>query len=333
MMTLPTSYLEYYQTSTDLYQGSYAPVMSAFTVPSTGAVRTASSLNKDIAKTCSSMHMAFVSMSKESHEVLLLHRLAYHTPAMGVTANNYENKLYAFIGEVNIHQAPQTVLFPTQGLKPVVKNKVRKMKFMLESFEADNGTDTFPMKRATDEEDLYDIVDTRTMMYVPQKYTTMIMGWTEKPLKMLYLLHAEMTAEGDVSDCKDLLDWFRVAVTRATADEADATSHVTRSNAPGTPIMSPAFVEKQTALVMGDLPQWNRPTTAINATATPATESTTTTLLQQQLITALLANQSPGAPMSSPAASGTPSSLWKATVPSYSASSNYRLLHSYPPTG
>jgi hypothetical protein len=196
MMMLPTSYLEYYQASTDLYQGSYAPVMSAFTVPSTGAVGTVSSWNEDIAKTGSSMHMAFVSMSKESNEVILLHRPAYHTPAMGVTANNHKNTLYEFIGGVNVHQAPQTVLFPTQGLKPVVKNKVRKLQFMLESFEANNGTDTFPMKCSTDEEDLFNIVDTRTMMYVPQKHTsTMIMGWTENPLKMLYLLHAEMTAE------------------------------------------------------------------------------------------------------------------------------------------
>jgi hypothetical protein len=118
-----------------------------------------------------------------------------------------------------------------------------------------------------------------------------------------------------VSDCKDLLDWFRVAVTRAAADDTDATSHITRSTtAPDIPIMSPAFVEKQTTLFMGDLPQWNRPT-ANSAPATPATEAATTTLLQQQLITALLANQSPGAPMSSPAASGTPSSLWKATMP------------------
>jgi hypothetical protein len=67
------------------------------------------------------------------------------------------------------------------------------------------------------------------MMYVPQKYTASIMELgASKPLKLLHQLNAEMTADGSVEDCKDLLDWLRVAVTRSTADNLDPTSNLRR---------------------------------------------------------------------------------------------------------
>jgi hypothetical protein len=58
------------------------------------------------------------------------------------------------------------------------------------------GTDMFPMKCPTDEDALFDIVETQTMMYVPQKYTARIMSWMEKPLKMLYLAASRQNDSG-----------------------------------------------------------------------------------------------------------------------------------------
>jgi hypothetical protein len=133
------------------------------------AVRTYDELNDLILDTKDSNHYGYVMLAKTDSKLVVLHRLSFHSAALGVANESWHQKLFAFTGDVIGDQMPQTMQLPTWALDLLPRSvKVDKLAAQLVSLSNNDVHTLDPVATGADAAS-FDEVKTRYSMYVPGK--------------------------------------------------------------------------------------------------------------------------------------------------------------------
>jgi hypothetical protein len=216
-------------------------------------VKTQRELNEEIITSRDTTHHGYVTLSKADNRLLILHRITYYPSPMGNPPNGWQDKIYALTGDTLGNQLPQTVVWPTRLLEPIGRVvKVLKTATMIATLMGTDLESLPPVEADTPDSD-YDEIQTRYGMYVPGKYLAMLLERRMRPREALIMILTESTSKGDTDDLAPLIDWLKVAVTRAEVPETSA-STVARTNSPEVPLMDPELIHNQSKIVKKDLP-------------------------------------------------------------------------------
>ena len=222
------NYVEYYgDHSTDPYHGDYTDVMMDYNVPAVGNSRHSKEtlLFRATQASLQDHPMAFISLCRKDDAaannpgtMLVTHRVAKYPLTLTGPAQPWDDRVFAISGDVTYQQVAIVPWSDNHFSRVQGETRVLTTQALNQHW-AGNPLDPLVGPHADDEPNT-ELVYTRHCMYVPHKYTPLVIGVSLTPREAWERLHAAISADGKEQECKPLLDFVKVCVTREAAGMA-----------------------------------------------------------------------------------------------------------------
>ncbi|KAL3943052.1 MAG: hypothetical protein SGARI_000070 [Bacillariaceae sp.] len=163
-------------------------------------------------------------------KIITIHRTTQYNRPMAQAPSNLDGRMFAFQGESIGQQLPMNVELPSTAFNKASAVQVPTVARMQQLLNDEPNAAMFGPFVATDTD--VEAIIVRNLVWVPNKYAKMaLQGLT--PRDAWTMIYAAVVANGEETECADLLAWLRVALTRKAADD---TSRVAQA-----PLTTPVF--------------------------------------------------------------------------------------------
>ena len=255
----PRTYRAYYDDpANDPFGGQYRAIMEEYAVPMDGLnVQTPQALAQRACQSAAQgTPISFLILSApagaangHTGQLLLLHRVAKYHAVVGMPAHQWSDRAFAFKGDLvegqmpsvdwdstYLHQINGQQRIPTQDALTQMLAGDPNLVLVGPFDNADAGTELFRTRRS---------------MYVPPRYVTLFLETDLTPRVAYETFLAAATANNDVVDCAPLLQWLRLALTRA-AIAPDVSTLILPP--PTVPLADRGLIQHRWSFVTRDLP-------------------------------------------------------------------------------
>ena len=224
--TLIQTYRDFYSDETrDPFQNQYAAIEAEFSVPLQGNAQygpavLATRLRQAMQQ--QDMPMAVIALCRDPTNandmgrMQVFHRHAQHTVRPGSPATPWDGNVYAIAGDI-VQQQVVIVPFEDGFFDRVANAHVVLTDAALHQQLAGNPAAQLVGPHALGDADTEE-VRTRYCTYVPFRYVPLFLGTSLTPREAWERVSAAVTANNDVANCRPLLDFLRLALTRAAPD-------------------------------------------------------------------------------------------------------------------
>ncbi|MHA7856415.1 hypothetical protein [Marinobacter shengliensis] len=200
--------------------------------------------------------MAFVMLCRPPNadaddmgKVVLIHRVTKYAARIGMPATPWDDKLFAFVGEVT-HQQIMSVEWdqaffnqvPAQVRVPTNDTAAQ----LLAQAPAPSHFGPFDANDAGTK-----LIRTRRTMYVPPAYVGLFLGQELEPVVAYSRLVGVATADGRLDALAPLVDWLALASTHQAQDQGHS---VLARNYPSVPLADATLLAHRWSLLTRDLP-------------------------------------------------------------------------------
>jgi hypothetical protein len=151
--------------------------------------------------------------------VNIYHRVSRFAPRIGMLPTPWDDVAFAFQGDVVQQQVPPSIVWDQSYFHTVVQSLIRvPTAIMMGQLLGQDPNSQF--MGPFDEEDAgTEIVCTRHATVVPHRYVQLLLAQSLTPPEAWIRVKGAIAAAGQMEDCSPLIDWLRVALTRADADQ------------------------------------------------------------------------------------------------------------------
>ncbi|MGH7954648.1 MAG: hypothetical protein ACREOZ_01680, partial [Gloeomargaritales cyanobacterium] len=219
------SYAELYGCSDyDVFGGQYEEIMHEFRSDSS-IIPTA--LSEKVLNTSDKIPHAYITAYKDDdnqYRTTIIHKPRYYHHAMGMEDTPWDNKSWAFLGDV-INNQIATVRWPETAFRLTSPVNVTTMQQFQQNmgagvqFQSEEEEETAQFEEANEEEkDGHEVapatvesIKTRYMMYVPPKYVPLLLGRHLTPMETWECVGNAIIRDGNGQACEPLLNWLRVS--------------------------------------------------------------------------------------------------------------------------
>ena len=249
-----SNYTEFYEDElTDSFSGDYQGVMADYDLSGQGAL-SAEELH-DTVNSCASQRIptAFLVLSvrpgEEAPTVKCYHRLTKFLPRMGMPASPWDDKVFAFSGDL-LNGQLSTVKWERALYQPASNNQiiVGTDTLVEDQFAVDANIQL--LGPFADGDAGTERVRVRNTVYLPPMFVSTMIDEEMSPREAWFRLGGAISSEGKLVECKPVIDWLKVALTRA--------SNGNPSRLVSTPLTAPlsnrTLMEHQWNLVLTDIP-------------------------------------------------------------------------------
>jgi hypothetical protein len=260
----------YVDASRDIFGGEYTAVMEEYETLLAGgnALITPATILTRVFQSADSMPHAYVTLAGDDDDgvgtLLLVHRPAKYPVTMGQLATPWDNRAFAFAGDVqgtvggfiNIVEFPNDAFHVAGGNGVATQLRIPTAAFLDEAFAGDPHVQT--VGPFVEGDAGTEVARTRQYMYVPPKYVPILLEQRLSPREAWTRVQGAITLDGAAEACAPLLTWLRATCTIATNRPVPA---VQRSP-PIVPLADLALQAHRQEILARDLPA--------RTTATPA---------------------------------------------------------------
>jgi hypothetical protein len=203
----------------DPFIGSYAAMYANYDLAhAPGAVRTRIYPNGNNGVPIS--HLLVVSQPNDPADAAGLiqgyHRVARYQPSL-VAVTPFDDIAYAFLGDVRNGQAPHTVVWDDNYFARNAAVQVPTAANMDQLLAAAPAAELVGPFVAGDPDT--EVLVVRNSVYVPNRYMTMLLDDAMTPRQAWGRIRGTVVTDGLEIECRPLLDWLRVALTRRVANQ------------------------------------------------------------------------------------------------------------------
>jgi hypothetical protein len=226
---------------------------------------------------------------------------------LGARAEQWNDKVLMFTGDVVGSQVPQAVFLPPLLLSTVTdKVSVHPLNQQLLNFHANDNMEVQEPVEADTPAAMIEKIGTCHAMYLLAQLVPLFLTQRRAPRDALMAVHTVLIETGDLEAFKPPVDWLCVAVTR------DGATAIERASGPASPIMENRLHERLIQLVKQDLPGWEQVVQTPNQQGGGRPPS----LSLEELMAQFLLNQLRGAQANATTEDSdkNPSKVWKGTI-------------------
>ena len=219
----------YTDQSKDPHQGAYKVIMAEFNVPlgqAPPAVFTPQQLATRVYQSGDQgLNMSFVLHCRPANTpdaapgyVNVYHRVSRFAPRIGMLPTPWDDVAFAFQGDVVQQQAPPSVVWDQSYFHTVVQLIRVPTVIMMDQLLGQDPNSQFVGPFGEDDAGT-EVVRTRRATVVPHRYVQLLLAQSLTPREAWIRVKGAIAAAGQMADCSPLIDWLRVALTRADADQ------------------------------------------------------------------------------------------------------------------
>jgi hypothetical protein len=234
----PSTYTELYANPAyDRFAGNYVNMYNEFAVGNALPLALRQAIYRD-GNVGSPMHVLVhvrdpAADPDDPGLIVSYHRLTRRDTEFGHQAMPYDGQGLGFFGDIELGQAPATVVIPDAMFNQVGPVQVPNPGLLTQEFAQDPAAELVgPYQAGTAD---VQPVTTRSLMLVPNRYAALFLGAGMKPKDAYIALNGLIAQEGQQVACAPLLDWLRVALTKRAGQHG---APITMTN----PLVPPVFV-------------------------------------------------------------------------------------------
>jgi hypothetical protein len=280
------SFQSYYgDTTLDPCQGRYDRIMSRFDVHENPGISHVMLFEQAVG--AGILPQAYICCSatpQRATRIYCIHLPSKIFLALDGVPTQWDGQGFAFLGDVT-QQVATTVSFPSNVFRATALNRAPTSdQFIMNLNNIGPSGVAAPVANDPDSE----LVATRQIMYLPAKYAALLMNPSGYTLKQTWeILYPAMVDNGDLVNCRPLLQWLQLASTGTTApDEANGIGPSTLCLTLTAPLADTTLIHHRLQILKQALPALFKPEdsleTAIAQMAVAVTQNTNDTRVARE---------------------------------------------------
>jgi hypothetical protein len=165
----------------------------------------------------------------------------------------FDNQLHAFIGDSSNGQPPITIIMPPDFLHAANVVQVPTVAKLQQLLQDDPDAQSVGPFAAGDDDT--EPVHVRKCVWIPNRYALLVFGDGASPRVAWEIIYPVVLAEAHDTECQDLIDWLRVAITRGISGGSQVAMPMLQMETFTSPAHSQAFQAFRLEIMHHDLPK------------------------------------------------------------------------------